>query len=195
MPQYPSIEVVRELPLWVRLAFAGRCARRVWPLGMASRSHDIVVSAILCAEVTAAAGGPARAANRDQAAADARTLGDLAFAEAGKAASSGASFAIASAAEAAYAAACSLSSQNVHRHGPDDSLASLAAHASAVHALTAMRSMAASENMALQLEMRIRNDLNSGLRLATVNGWDETTPAPPSIFGPMWEGAAPTWWR
>jgi hypothetical protein len=195
MPQHLSIEVIRSLPCWLRLAFAGRCARRVCPLGRASRNHDIVVSAILCAEVTAGAGGPASASKRDQASADARILGDILLPEARNAPSFGASFAIASAAQAAYATACSVSSRNVPQNRLEDSLASLAAHASSVHALAALRYSAASEDMAEWLEVRIRDDLDCVLRLATASEWNRTTRAPPSIFGEMWGGGPPAWWR
>ncbi|MBP3960802.1 hypothetical protein J8F10_36740 [Gemmata sp. G18] len=31
-------------------------------------------------------------------------------------------------------------------------------------------------------------------RLAEKEKWTDDTPVPPTVFGPMWEGAPPDWW-
>jgi hypothetical protein len=38
-------------------------------------------------------------------------------------------------------------------------------------------------------------DLSRLLRLAQEQHWTDDTPVPPEVFGPMWEGDPPDWWR
>ena len=38
-------------------------------------------------------------------------------------------------------------------------------------------------------------DLVKLVALAKAEGWTDDTPVPPDVFGPMWEGKPPSWWR
>jgi len=170
--QIPTKEEIELLPRWAQVAFAARCARRVQPLILHDWPEapqiflDNIDKAITLAEASAA--DPASASEK----ADAATFARAAYAAyAADAAAARAAYA-ADAARAAYA---------------DDA----AAAADAARAAYAAADAATFARVAVRA---IRADFELLGAFARREGWDNDTPVPPEVFGPMWPDGVPEGW-
>lgn len=175
----PSQVEIANVPRWARVAFAARCARRVQPLFVAAwpdapeKHIQAIDLAITIAEQSAA---DAAAADDDAAAAAAAdaaeeaTATDTAFAAAAD-----------EAARAAAAAALAAADE------ADDAAESAAAAADAAVG-------AAVRLLKVSLYPLIRRDFDTLLTAALSNEWDENTPVPEEVFGPMWPDGSPLNW-
>lgn len=151
-----------RIPIWARVAFAARCAKRALPL-----SHPIsgVAAAIEIAERAAAyAAAAAKAAAfayadaaRPAAAAAGAKAAAYAYAAAARPAAGDAAYAAAQAADAAYAAA----------KAADGAYAADAAYAAMQRDYELLRETSVSEH------------------------WTDDTSVPPEFFGPIWPNGEP----
>jgi hypothetical protein len=182
--QIPTEEEIELLPRWAQVAFAARCARRVQPLILHDWPDapqvflDNIDKAITLAEASAA--DPASASEKTSAATRA-----FAFAFAATRASAFVDDAADAAADAATRA--SAASAFVDDAADAAAFAFAATRASA----SATRAFAAFARAAVRA---IRADFELLGALARREGWDNDTPVPPEVFGPMWPEGVPEGW-
>ncbi len=178
----PTVEEIRKLPRWARVAFAARCARRVLPLfrhfwPTAPSAHIRAVSnAVSIAEHAAAtratrATCAAAVADADAAAAAAYDTGDDT-----------------TAADVAFAAAAAAAATRATTVA--DAVADEDANAAATTAADAAYAAAADEDA----RKLIRADLKTILNECASGGWGDNAPVPPTVFGPMWPNGVPQGW-
>jgi hypothetical protein len=179
VPLVPTEEEIGRLPLWARVAWAARCARRVQPAyrefwaGTSERTLRVLDRAVRTAEQAAAAA--TRLADADALAA---TLAAAAHPAPGHA------FPAAAAAAGAAASAAVVGAPYAAR-----SVADAARHA--VHLI--LSTAAVDTPLAAQLRC-LRRDFARLRRLAREQNWTDDTPVPPDVFGPLWPpGVEPHW--
>ncbi|MDY3561506.1 hypothetical protein R5W23_002784 [Gemmata sp. JC673] len=197
----PTEEEIAKLPRWARVAFAARCARRVlplfpikWPIARADEFARIT-SVVEFTERAAATGH--------------------AFVEAAKAAGHAAAniALIASVAQSlpaqAIARCAARGAQTIVNAGEyalpgSESEAVSEAVQFAIEAATAIRvSQAAGGGGDHETEstadsdqaiLITRCDFDHLSRFAEAQRWDDNTPIPPEVFGPLWPEGAPKGW-
>lgn len=173
-PEIPTKEEIASLPRWAQVAFAARCARRVQPLFVhywpdAPQQHiDYIDEAIRLAESSAA----------NHAVSDTDIAANIATAVAYTAAEADI-FPYGAAADAAAAASNALyASVNVS--------SSSAAYASSSSAASTSTSGAVSAGIWADFELL--------KELSQREKWDNETPVPPEVFGPMWPNGVSEGW-
>jgi hypothetical protein len=169
----PTSVEIAELPRWARVALAARCARRVEPL-YAGRWPEAPANhrAAVLRAVEVAEGSAARASSIGsiEAAANAAVAAaSAAIFEAGKA---GSNFLAARAADAA----------------------ALAANAAPGMTADAVSNAASAAGLASDSNAAIRRDYELIRRLAAAEHWNDDTPVPPGVFGPLWPDGPPAGW-
>jgi hypothetical protein len=174
----PTEEDLRRLPRWAQVAFGARCARRVLPLFSDDWPYapgqyaQAVERAVELAEQ--AAGDPAVVA----AAAAPETAGDNT---------------IAAAMIAAHDARDAADHAARGGHKTADLAARAAAAATDVSAAD-LAARAAAGIAAAGVAAAIRGDFDQLAAAATAAGWDDSTPVPPTVFGPLWPHGPPVGW-
>ena len=175
-PKIPTESKIAQLPRWAQVAFAARCARRVFPLFRSGwktapeqHSHAIMRAIEVAESAATAAVSDVHTAYAAAAGADAAANA----AEAADDADAAADAAAATAARAAYAAA-------------DGAAAAADAAAFAVDATDA--------NADVTVRIAIRADFERLKRSAAAEHWTDETPIPPTVFGPLWPGGSPPGW-
>lgn len=196
----PTEEEIASLPRWARVAFAARCARRVLPLYAELHPYPeerdsglkAVRLAVEVAETSADTAVPSPVAA--EAAANAAAFNRPAIPAAGTPGTHNApaaGFAAETAADAAFAAA------EAARTRVDADARSTVAVATAVRcaadaAAYAVANIARTEEFPVTLLLEFRSDFDTLLSAAF--GWNDSTPASASVFGPLWpEGPPPGW--
>lgn len=171
-PTIPTAEEIAGLPRWARVAFAARCARRVWPCYQlfwpdAPAEHAAaVIDAIAVTTRAAAVGVPPHSRNAGDAA--------LAASVAVRTDESGGEYAAAAALAASVAAVAAATAASEYAAGYA-ARASAAAAVAAVHARHGMR-------------------VDFDALVAAKQQWTDDTPVPPEFFGPLWpDGPPPEW--
>lgn len=181
-------EQVQQLPQWARIAFAGRCARRVQPLFVpfypnAPQEHiDLVESAITLVEKAAAA--PANHNHFSGPAFDISVRGskiiDTAYFATVRHAGYSAFYATQNVTDPTniYAVLCSVS------HAFDAAIAT-----------DYILHKTGPEKQQLQslIDKCICRDFEKLVQLAKDNGWDDNTPVGPDVFGELWPEGEPDW--
>jgi hypothetical protein len=178
----PTKEEIAKLPRWAQVAFAARCARRVLPLYRYFHPHSSRE------EFEALKRGVART---EQTAADGIINTPPPYAQAAATAATYASY-IASIQDSREVDAAR-NSQVTY----SDTAAAIQATASAatraafcaVESLIPVVRVGTTEILAAPAR-----DFERLQQLAARYAWTDTTPVPPSVFGPMWDGTPPAWW-
>ncbi|HVL12719.1 MAG TPA: hypothetical protein VM529_09145 [Gemmata sp.] len=180
----PTEEEVAKLPRWARVAFAARCARRVFPLlsfawrEATSEHRGAVGQAITVAESSATQG-------RTHTGTELALRDSLVVAERASASSPQspkiAVIVINAARVAAFSAKDRLSPAVENRYA-----------ATAGDLATGAASVIPLAEAALRNNMR--RDFDHLARLAEAYEWTDDTPVPPEVFGPLWSEGPPKGW-
>jgi hypothetical protein len=183
----PTREEIAQLPRWARVAFAARCARRVlplfrrgWPEAPAKSISGVKRTVELAERAAAVAGLDPDLAPTE--AAQTIVLADtLTLRRAPSAAFAAAEVAF-GAAETAYA--------TVYAPRPDAAnRETLAASRLAFKLICGFATLGTVRLVASPIRDFIRL-----VRLAKQQNWNDDTPVPPQVFGPMWDRGPPVWW-
>ncbi|MCI0703825.1 MAG: hypothetical protein L0241_22425 [Planctomycetia bacterium] len=181
-PLTPVWEAIGKLPRWARVAFAARCARRVLPLFAERRRNQdwfakLAHAVRVAEEFASQAKVGSDIADRPLFAAQ-DVQGEAPFSHAAYAAhvaahSRGNPADITQRATEAASTACRLLAEEPHwrEKGPEV------------------------ESEQVPFTETPTQDLVRLLRRAKEQNWTDDTPVPPEVFGPMWEGEPPHWWR
>lgn len=201
----PRRDELKSLPLLSLVAFAGRCARRVYPLAQAAEfPEDLLLGmdvslkkiehkAIIWADKATAHSflldvGALVARVREFAADPAARVTDLTAAAAQKAVAyavaSAAAEAVFSAAETAIEVVCFGDSW-----GPDPAWAAASAAAKALEAAELI-----SHAAGMTLIRAERRDLELLRETAVRDRWNDRSPVRPEFFGPLWPDGEPEGW-
>jgi hypothetical protein len=191
----PTREEIARLPRWARIAFAARCARRVFPLfsyqwkSAPKALSDAVSLALESAEATAARKG----ANASRASAAA----NRATAAASSARSVEAPLAAVAVADAASAAACAARAALADLGTDDDYdpltlllLDDTSADAASAAVIAADYAGVANGHIVAA----IRRDCDIVASLTRSEHWTDNTPVPAEVFGPPWPDGPPPGW-
>lgn len=190
----PTPSDLMGLPRKARVAFAARCARRVFPVfklvhGLPDKNWNALNSAIRTIENLAGGDGNANA----NAAADIVRVVAYAAADIARDVSE----AIRDDADAGYAAADAARAAAYVARGTtyDDAIRDDAANA-ANAASASLRCLQKVVTVGTVGHLTsIARDFDRLQRLAKRENWTDETPVPPSVFGPMWEDPPPAWWN
>jgi hypothetical protein len=187
----PSEEEIAALPRWARIAFAARCARRVWPLVLSSwtaapthhlstgkraiiRAEQIANGADFYAQdgnILGTTDGASRAAfetiTSDGLANDVVTIG------------------LKTAGDAVYAASQS---------GSADTVANAVSNSELTITTFLMEQSSWNQTFSSTGSGVIRRDFDHLADLALWQKWTDDTPVPPEVFGPLWPEGAPAGW-
>ena len=172
MPDLPTLEDIQKLPRWARVAFAARCARRVQPLFAARRpgatAKDIAAVDHAISRAEQSAGGAVSTA-------------DAYVTAAGDAAQ-------------AYAAAPEVDAAALVARAATRAAYSTAAYTSAAAAAYTAYTDAAEATEAAEAAAAIRCDYDLLCALSQREAWDDDSPVPPALFGPLWPDGPPPGW-
>lgn len=176
----PDADEIARLPLWARVAFAGRCAERVFPLtsyfwpDIPEQALAEVKQAVETAQRVARDRGSERRVGADASAAATVSEWDDVWDDHAR-------FAIRAAEHACLSAYLSLT-----RDGAVNDATIL----ETIHALDESRSA----SPIADLTPHIRRDFDHLASLAEWQKWDDDTPVPPEVFGPLWPEGPPKGW-
>lgn len=175
----PVYDEIRNLPSWVRVAFAARCARRVsqlyhpaWPKVIEKYITEIEKAVRLAEHASAIAAADYTASNIDYFLS--RTPGDHQTA--------------ALAANHAVIETAALAANAVYTTAADSKTADYNTK------LTATAVAAAAAAGRRTINSQLRHDFEIVYGLAVANAWTDKTPVPPSVFGPLWPDGPPKGW-
>lgn len=179
-PTLPTEEEIAKLPRWARVAFAARCARRVLHLYYTYRPRTEKLAHRSLRYKIQDPEWSVRQAELSAASAQSTTDSKTGYLEAAGIAYSphdvGDQIAHNATQAAAYAAA----------DAGDDSRSERAKFAMNC-------SVVASKPLA-DVTGVVRRDFDHLIRIATAKQWDNSTPVPPEVFGPLWPDGPPKGW-
>jgi hypothetical protein len=191
----PTEDEIARLPRWARVAFAARCARRVLPLfrhhWVADHRFERTRGAEVLADLVAGVECAERAAARAQA--DATTSAPVAaHRAAGVFQSSGKLLETRQDAGLRQMAVLFANTAQwaLDSAGPDPSRRGLWTAVSLVRVLFDFTTLGTARIVTCPAR-----DLDRLIRLAKERNWNDDTPVPPEVFGPMWDRDPPPWWR
>lgn len=174
MAEVPIPEEIEQLPLWPRVAFAARCARRIQPRFRLPEDHPDRIKHVRAIDGAIALSEQSAHAN--------------AYVKAG---------AYANAARAAAVAA--VAAHDAH----DAARAARAARAAAYAAVDAATEFIdAASNAAVadavayaaaDAASAVRQDFETLVEHTRQSGWTDETPVLPTVFGPLWPDGEPAW--
>jgi hypothetical protein len=184
----PSFEEIATLPRWAQVAFAARCARRVFPLFTEEPLYaeglgiPLVRRAIDLAEQFAS-GSDRSEDDVEKIAAVATKVYEVSGGTNSSRAAASTALTAARAAAAAF-----------HARATDP--ASLDATAARIEAVAKAASSAVQQAGFFKTDAQpeIRRDFKTVLELSMKNAWTDDTPVPPSVFGPIWPDGTPDGW-
>lgn len=181
-PRIPTKEEIAELPRWAKVAFAARCARRVYPLfelgwpEAPAKHKKAIIEAIEFAEKAAADATFAAPAAADKA----DVVANNAYDDNAAAYAAYAARASADAVRTAIAANTNVAADTV------DDATDAADAADDVAPVTNV-------NYIILLISHIWLDFNELYITAISNKWTDDTPLPLTFFGPLWPDGEPNW--
>ncbi len=203
----PSEEEIAQLPKWARVAFAARCAERVLPLFGRGVSRDssrtvirrAVASAIECAQLATPYSEPSEGT-------DPIELAEAAY----RAQKAGEDYArdpykpkpdgtMPPLEDPGTLEDAQQAGQRALKAGEAGNAALLAAAAVAVargdiRSPKTFRETLQKAAWTAPVAHAVRRDLDTLLAVARAGNWDDGTPVPQSVFGPMWPAETPYWW-
>jgi hypothetical protein len=191
--EIPTNDEILKLPRWARVAFAARCARRVFPYFRDWKKADdkqvkAVEQAISLAENDASNGHVSAATARAADAADAAARA----ADADAAARAADAAAKAAAAAAGYAAGYAAAARAAAARAAASAASAARAAAAAAASAAAAAAYAAADAKSIRF---IRSDYERLIQLSSRLHWTDETPVPPEVFdtlnSPVSESAFP----
>lgn len=209
----PAIDDLTHLPRLAGVAFAVRCARRVYPLFNSKRYNNSVVIAISWVESHAACGGTADPGESVAVVADAFTAAGQAqtdakrYEQAKSNASKTATIQLRRTLHTEEQVIYNYINLACAARGEYHAATAAAEAATAVldlrqfeHIALAVKNAALAGAAVMRMEQTVRAiwlDLERLSKLSQAEKWTDTTTVPSDLFGPLWSGTSPwgTWAR